>query len=279
MQWIDLALISGESNLVSTLEALERQERKVIADELFGILGLSQDDFELSTLRILVERARGFALPISLWSRPLDASSSIRDAGRSHLGQLGLEASSSRLDAIQFMYQEFATERARVPVTVTALSKNGFRCEHCGLAFCNEDLESKGIVSPHGYRGALKVDVLKVHWQRDEHRIPTMDHDWPVSTFGSNADHNLRVLCAGCNEGKAAYLALEQMGAWTGLLNRVQLVSQQVPLALFYAQIRRDPVCSRTGVASNSAELTVELRDPARPAIFDNLKTVVSPDA
>lgn len=277
MQWIDLTLLSAEAQLVSALTGLERGQRQSVADELLKLLRMDRDDLEVSSLRILVERARGFALPVSLWSRPLDASSNIRDAGRVHLEQLGLEATSERLDAIQILYQQFATERTRKPVTEASLQKNGYRCEHCGLAFCNEDLESKGIESPHGLRGALKVDALKLHWGRDDLRIPTIDHDWPVSTFGSNADHNLRVLCGGCNQGKADYIALEQMGAWTGLVNRVQLVRQAVPLALFYAQVRRSSICSQTGVASSTAELTVQLRDPAGPAVFDNLITIVSP--
>lgn len=217
-------------------------------------------------------------LPKSLWGRTLDSSSSIQEAGQRHLADLGLDVSTSRLQAIQNLYQEFASTREKVPVTSAALTKNNYRCEHCGIAFCNEDLASKNIISPHHYRRVIKIDPFKLHWSRSDYRIPTMDHDWPVTTFGSNSTTNLRVLCRGCNEGKADYLALEQMGAWSGLYKREQLINGAVPLSLFYAQIRKEPMCSESGARSDTSELTVELRDPKRPAVFDNLITVVSPD-
>jgi len=279
MEWIDLALINNEDQLTAALTSIPPQGRAKVLDDFVQFLALSQDDVEISLLRVMVERARGFALPVSLWTRPLYASSSVRSAGALHLQALGLQVSPERLDAVQALYEQFATPREPTYVTEDLLKATGYRCGHCGLAFCDEDLLSKGFASPHGTRGALKVDSLKLHWELGNHkrRRPTMDHDWPVSTFGNNGESNLRVLCGGCNEGKANIIAVEQMGSWTGLLERRQLVGHQVSLALFYAQIRRAPICSKSGVGRDSAELTVELRDPTGPAILDNLITVASP--
>lgn len=279
MQWIDLTLIGSEEKLVSTLSALSTAQRGQSIQELLNFLVISQKDVEVSMLRILVERARGFALPASLWSRRLDSSSSVREAGRAHLQNHGLEASGERLDAIQSLYLQFATERSRTPVTEQALQACNYRCEHCGLAFCDEDLEAKGFVSPYGLRGTLKVDAFKLHWidTHPNYRLPTMDHDWPVATYGSNDDDNLRVLCGGCNEGKANFLSMEQMGPWSGLLDRQQLLRNKVSLALFYVQIRRAPLCSLTGAGSDTTELTVRLKNPHGPAVLDNLVTVASP--
>lgn len=280
MQWIDLALIGNEDQLVSRLSSLSSEVRAQAVDQFLDFLKLSREEVEVSTLRILVERARGFALPTSLWSRPLYASSSVRDAGREHLESYGLAASAERLDAIQSLYQQFAAERCRTPVTEAALLESNYRCGHCGLAFHDEELESKGFASPYELRGSLKVDPFKPHWapSHPNYRLPTMDHDWPVTTYGSNEDDNLRVLCGGCNEGKANFLSVEQMGPWSGLLDRQQLLSRKVSLAVFYVQIRRAPFCSQTGVGSDSAELTVRLRNPNGPAVLDNLMTVASPD-
>jgi hypothetical protein len=199
---------------------------------------------------------------------------------REHLEKLQVPSTSNRLLAMQAMYTDFAdATRAKGLVTRESLSKTAFRCAHCGLRFCDEDLMSKAIVSPYGPRPLpIKVDPMKLHWSFPKYREPTADHDWPISTYGSNDDANIRILCQGCNGGKENILALEQLGAWTGLYNRKQLQDHEVPLSLFYAQLRRQPRCAKTGVSAAEAELTVALRDPQGPAILDNLMTVVSPD-
>jgi hypothetical protein len=46
---------------------------------------------------------------------------------------------------------------------------------------------------------------------------------------------------------------------------------------VFYTQLRKSPLCERTGKNALTAELTVELRDAHSPAVLDNLITVESP--
>jgi len=276
MDWIDLALAQDETSLSQALSGLSAEDLKHVKGQLLTLLQADEQDFERSTVRILIERARAFALPLSLWTRPSDASSSIRDAGDQHFTAHGLLSTEDRLNLVQGLYQRFkvSTRSKAAKVTAEKLESAGFRCQICGLAFCNEDLEEQVIVSPHGYRGVPNPDPNKLHWTNPQYRHPSIDHDWPISTFGDNSPQNQRVVCVGCNGGKANFVALEQTNAWTGMIHRTQLEGGAVSLALFYAQLRRHPMCSRTGATAATTELSVVLKDPARPVVLDNLITV-----
>lgn len=280
MDWIDLALAQGEARLSEALSGLSTEDLKVLKSQLLSVLHVEDAEIERATVRILIERARAFALPVSLWARPTDASWSIRDAGEQHLSAHGLVSTDERLVSVQGLYQRFrASKRSKgAKVNQAKLAATGFRCQICGLRFCNEDLEKWSIVSPHGYRGIPKPDPMKMHWTNPEYLLPSIDHDWPISTYGDNSPENQRVVCVGCNGGKANFVALEQTYAWTGMVERGQLEEGTVSRALFYAQLRRQPKCIHTGATAATTELSVELKDPAKPVVLDNLITVTGPN-
>lgn len=280
MDWIDFALAQDEASLSEALTGLPADDLKLLKSQLLSVLHVEADEFERSTIRILIERTRAFALPLSLWTRPSDASWSIRDAGDQHLAAHGLASTDERLVSVQGLYQRFTVSKRSkgAKVNQQKLATAGFRCQICGLRFCNEDLEKWSIVSPHGYRGTPKPDPLKLHWTNPEYLLPSIDHDWPISTYGDNSPENQKVVCSGCNGGKANFVALEQTNAWTGMVERGQLEGGTVSMALFYAQLRRHPKCSRTGATAETTELSVDLKDPARPVVLDNLITVTGPN-
>jgi len=280
MDWIDLALTKDEGSLNALLSRLSAEDLKNIKRQLLTVLQMQADELELSTVRILIERVRPFALPLQLWTRPSFASSSIRELGDQHLAAHGITTTEDRLDSVQHLYQRFKVfKRSKgAKLSEAKLASAGFRCQICGLRFCNEDLENWGIVSPHGYRGVPKPDPNKLHWTNPVYRLPSIDHDWPISTFGDNSIENQRVVCGGCNGGKANFVALEQTNAWTGMVDRMQLEDGAVSLALFYSQLRRYPTCSRTGATAATTELSVALRDPTKPVVLDNLVTVTGPN-
>lgn len=277
-EWIDFALLGTERDLDSAIAGLDADACDAVAADLAAFLRADVVTLKRSWLRLLVERVRPLALPAALWTRSLTASSDIEALLRAHFVRLGVDPTADRISRGQQLYLQFADDRARRPVTPTSLAAQGYRCGHCGLAFCDEDLADEGITSPHGARGAPKRDPLKPHWHADRWRVPTMDHHWPVSMYGSNDAQNLRVLCKACNTGKADYTVWEQMRAFAGMPRRHDLLGRQpLSLDMFYAQIWRAPQCSRTGRDATTAELTVELRDPLAPAVLDNLITVESP--
>lgn len=217
-------------------------------------------------------------MPTSLWARPVTASDDPRTLLRTHFGRVGVAATADRLDKGLDLYLQFREERGRVQVQESDLRRCGYRCEHCGLALCNEELVRRAIVSPFGTRRAKKTDGLKPHWNgADELRWPTMDHDWPVSLYGNNDRTNLKVLCRACNEGKSDFLTWEQTRASVGLPRRTQLSSTgSLPKELFYTQLRRSPICIESGQSATSTELTVRLIDASGPLVLDNLVTVAS---
>lgn len=278
MEWIDFALFGDENGLQSALDGLDARQRAEAIAGLTRKFGLDRADIELSILRLLIERARPYALPTSLWRRPVTASDDPRAHLRTHFGRIGVAATADRLDKGLDLYLQFREERSRVQVQEADLRRCGYRCEHCGLAFCNEELARRTIVSPFGTRGTKKTDALKPHWNGgDDLRWPTMDHDWPVSLYGSNDRKNLRVLCRACNDGKMDFVAWEQTRSAVGLPKRIQLSPGKVPNELFYTQLRRSPVCVDTGQTAASTELTVRLVDANGPLVLDNFVTVASP--
>lgn len=278
--WIDLATISDETSLSAAIDALGSQERHALREALCALLFVTPVEVEKSVLRILVERSRALALPKALWSRSLSDSSSVDDLCEGYLSSLGMESTKSRVASMRRLYRAFADTRSSQPtLSITMLDAVDWRCTHCGLLFCDEEVAHKGWSSPHGPRGALKVDAFKQHWHPvpPNYRRPTIDHDWPVSTFGDNTAANLRIMCRGCNEGKSNIVAGEQAQSWVGMHRRSQFLSLPLPLDVFYAQIRRRPKCQLTGKDARQTELTVILRDSSGIARFDNLITVESP--
>ncbi|HEX8223778.1 MAG TPA: HNH endonuclease [Allosphingosinicella sp.] len=277
--WIDFALIGDEAALDTAIRGLTQDVRNQALFELAGALGLSDDEVLNGVLRLLVERARPLALPARLWSRPVTASDDPLAYIKEHFARRGISPSKKRLDAALALYLQFSEERAGPQVRLRDLQQCDFRCQHCGLAFCNEELEHKGIESPFGYRGRDKRDPMKPHWNdKLELRFPTFDHVWPISLYGNNDAANLRVLCRGCNLGKEDVVAFEQTKPSVGLPGRGPLLQGgPVSWPAFYAQLRRFPECSRTGKGCSETELTVILKDPAEAFVLDNLLTVASP--
>jgi hypothetical protein len=275
--WIDFALLPNEEELTRALDELGGDERDAILNELLAVLKLRAETAERALLRLMIERARPIALPASLWRRPIESSTDILAEAERHLKHLGIQATRDRLQRAQGLYAQFIVERGKHQVSQRLLEDQQFRCAHCGLAFCDDELSEKGFVSPFGSRRRPKQDLLKPHWRKLEHRLPTLDHRWPVSLYGDNRSSNHFVLCRGCNLGKEQYLTTEQMRAFVGLPRRDQFMSQgPVPFEVFYAQIRLYPECYRSGKTAKDTELTVELRDPSLVGVLDNLLTVES---
>lgn len=277
--WLDLALISDEDELTDAIAGLDGDERDQLLRALVGVLNADEDRVLDGLLRLLVERARPLALPARLWARPVTSSDDPRDLIRRHFEVKGFQVTSQRVKAADRLYTRFLDERAKTSLGERELIACQFRCQHCGLAFCNEQLQDKGIVSRLGNRGKDKRDPRKPHWNFEPRmRLPTHDHVWPITTFGDNTSSNLKVLCAGCNRGKENVLALEQVRAWTGLVSRTSLLhTEVVDWVPFYAQLREEPVCSKTGKGPDEVELTVKLIDPDAPPVLGNLRTVESP--
>lgn len=277
-EWIDLALIGDEAALSAAVRALDGDGQERALKSLTRVLAIGENEVVESLIRLLVERVRPLALPASLWSRPVTASDDPLTHVRNHFRRRGVGETPARLDAAMRLYDRFAEERVERRVGEADLVRCGFRCQHCGMAFCNEQLEYKGFESPFGNRGRDKRDPLKPHWNAGaDKRQPTHDHTWPVSTYGDNSSSNLRVLCNGCNFGKGDVLALEQVRAWTGLAGRDPLLRPGVvDWAAFYAQLRQSPRCHVSDAGPDTVELTVELVDPAAPPVLGNLRTVAS---
>jgi hypothetical protein len=280
MEWIDLALIGDEATLRAAISGLSNDERDAAIEGLADVLGVDDGEFMRGMLRILVERARPLALPSRLWRRSLTSSDDPARMAREHLVSRRLQPTPERVRLAVAMYSRFEEERDRtLRLTEDDLVACGYRCGHCGLEFHNEELESRSLESPFGNRFKLLVAPLKPHWNGPaDMREPTMDHDWPVSLYGDNGHANLRVLCHGCNVGKRDVVALEQSRSWTGYPERPSLINAApVEFPVFYAQLRREPLCWRSGRAADAAELTVELKDLGAPAVLDNLMTVAMP--
>ncbi|MGY3228906.1 5-methylcytosine-specific restriction endonuclease McrA [Luteibacter sp. HA06] len=280
--WIDLATINDERRLSAAIDALTAQEGLSLRDTLCALLFITPLEVEKSVLRILVERSRAMALPKALWSRSFSDSSSVDELCEEYLASLGVPSTKARVAAMRGLYRAFGdTRSSQPPLTIAMLNAIDWRCTHCGLLFCDDDVVHKGWSSPHGPRGPLKVEPLKQHWNpalaHCNYRQPSIDHDWPVSTFGDNAASNLRIMCRGCNEGKSNIVAGEQAQSWVGMHRRSQFLPLPLPLDVFYAQLRRRPRCEITGQTASQIELTVKLRDPGGIARFDNLITVESP--
>lgn len=280
MEWIDLALIGDEATLRDVISGLSEDQRNGAIQGLADVLGIDEDEFMRGMLRILVERARPLALPSRLWRRTLTSSEDPARMAREHLVGRRVEPTPERVRLAVAMYARFEQERDRaLRLTEADLIACEYRCRHCGLEFHNEELESRSLVSPFGSRFKVLVAPLKPHWNGPaQMREPTLDHEWPVSLYGDNDPGNLRVVCHGCNAGKRDVVALEQSRSWTGFPERPSLMkASPVELPVFYAQLRREPVCWRSGRAADAVELTVELKDPGAPAVLDNLMTVAMP--
>jgi hypothetical protein len=277
--WVDYLLIDNESDLQSRLSVLSTGEKNHLGEQLRELLGLSQEAIERAVLRLLIERARPFALPARLWRREVTATWSVQDANKEHLMSLQLDPTADRLQAMQDLYFRFANERKPNTVLEESLRKQNYSCLLCGLRFYNDELDDFGYVSPLGKRPRIKMDPLKPHWSKKEFRRASVEHRWPISLFGDNSTRNLAITCFGCNTGKSNYMAAHQTKAFVGLPLRSQLRETGVlPVETFFAQMQRQPHCQDTGRGPAEVELTVRLLDARHPPVLDNLVTISSED-
>jgi hypothetical protein len=281
--WLDLVLLDNEAALDAAVSSVSGVDRDILRSQLIRMLGLSEDDVEQALLRLLIERVRPFALPAAVWRRPVDATWSVRDAARTHLGDLGVEATDDRLRALQELYVRFNEVRSiGMAFPEEKLKRQNYACTICGLRFYNDELSETGLESPLGARPRLKADVLKPHWSDPKLRRPSVEHVWPVSMFGDNSMKNIVITCRGCNRGKSDYMSPHQTRALVGLTPlgasaRSRLIEQgTLPLETFFAQMLRQPTCQRTGRTWRDCELTVELRRPSLSPVIDNLVTVAA---
>lgn len=272
--WIDAVLIGSEKALQKMLREMTDEQREGLLKSLCNAIGTTEKELQIGVLRILIERARPLALSAAVWKRPLDATDSVRDAAAAHLGVVGSDPSDERLRLMQLLYNSFATERKKVPVSERLLKALGYHCQHCGVRFYNEELEHIPLISPFGNRFKDKTDALKPHWSNLSWRKPTIDHIWPVSLYGDNASANTIVFCQGCNDGKKNYLCMHQTRPFIGLPIRSELREGRLSTETFFAQLQRQPICEITGRTAKEAELTVQLRRPSLPIVMDNLMTV-----
>lgn len=279
-KWLDLVLIDNEDELADTLISMTSRDQRRLRRALMKTLDVAQADLDRASLRLLLERARPLALSAAIWRRQPADTWSLRDAAARYLESLGIPPTDTRLRKMQNLWSRFSTDRARLRISEADLQRQNYACSLCGLRFYNDELSGLGFVSPLGNRPRTKVDPLKPHWSKDEYRTPTLDHRWPVALYGDNARANLVVMCRGCNDGKANFLALHQTRAFVGLPVRTELSRAGViPTGTFVAQLLRQPYCQATRRGASATELTIRLKQPDRAPVLDNLETVASDDA
>jgi hypothetical protein len=78
---------------------------------------------------------------------------------RAHFAQQSITETPERLLQAVRLYVQFAEERRKVPIREQDLIRCGYRCQHCGLAFCNEELAHKALISPFGLRVAQRLTL------------------------------------------------------------------------------------------------------------------------
>jgi hypothetical protein len=160
------------------------------------------------------------------------------------------------------------------------LRRDGSRCSMCGYRFrpadCPVDID-EGVLEDEPYHEAM-YDSLKPSSFDVSLRPMEVDHIIPISSFGSNAVSNLRILCSMCNSGKSDYLAYPEPRPASGYRARERLKERSLgrggDLSLFYAVLERDKCCTVCGQTPRTTELTLAPRDPRKFFLFDNLKTV-----
>src|SRR5262245_31683505 len=114
--WLDLALVDNETELLARLDSLAHDARQELVASLTEVVGISKEQLERATLRLLLERARPLALPAVIWKRRPYETWSIRDEATRHLARLGITVSGRRLQAMQTLYARFAATRERLPI-------------------------------------------------------------------------------------------------------------------------------------------------------------------
>lgn len=276
--WLDLAAQTSEAATTQRIEELSKAEVAELTADLLKFFRIPDGEVDKYLLRLLLDRARPFVLPKSVWSRRVGSSTNIQGVIGKHVSDLGFEPTDDRLVMLQTLYRAFAEERKRqLPLTERLLNLSGFRCRLCGYAFRNEDLEATGIISPHGFSDN-RSDAYKPHYHIDKGNspfMPTVDHLWPISLYGSNDPSNLAVLCQGCNNGKSDFLNFRQTRPFNGLPFRNEILSESsIRLQTFYVQLSRQPVCYRSGRGPSEVELTIRPVNMNFPMVLDNLQTV-----
>src|SRR5262249_52396361 len=154
-------LVDSEVELRSRVAQTSPGEKGRLSQQLMQLLGISQSSIDEAVFRLLIERARSFALPGKVWRRNLDATWSVRDANREYLLSLNLVPTPERLKAMQDLYYRFVVKRRQVSVSEETLRSQNYSCIVCGLRFYNDELLGLGFESPLGNRPRPKVDPLK----------------------------------------------------------------------------------------------------------------------
>ena len=148
VEWIDLALIGDEARLTAAIDGLDEVGRTAALGDVAAQLGMTDAQVQRATLRMLVERVRPFALSSALWARPITSSDDPRTEIRGQFERRGVAVTPERIRSALQLYAQFAQDRAKIPVKEADLQRCGYRCEHCGLAFCNEELYVESVDLP-----------------------------------------------------------------------------------------------------------------------------------
>lgn len=160
------------------------------------------------------------------------------------------------------------------------VQRYGDRCASCGYQFRPSDCPLG--VDPELFVDAPyheeRYDALKPStFDRDLRKI-VVDHVVPISSFGSNKESNLRLLCLMCNSGKSDYLGYSEPRFASGYRERNRLTETSLvagsELGLVYSVLQRDRHCVRCRRTARETELTLEPIDGNRFFLFDNLSAV-----
>lgn len=283
MEWIDLTLLADDEALKEYLEQLYDQspeKTEQLQNSLLKVIGLSEKDAHLQMIRLLIEKARPFALPLSVWKRESSQSGGMLDNIKEHLSTFNLDQNQDRLLKLQKLHRNFHQGRKSHSVDMDKLIAQNYSCALCGYGFDDQDLKSYGIASIHTIP-PVRHDKFKPIWNLvgDEKqkfkviskRKPAVDHNWAVSLYGGNDSANLSILCTSCNTGKSNYQTAIQTKPGVGLPKREHIISNDVDDELFFTCVNWHKKCNKCKKGPGSAELTVRKVDPNKPLVLDNL--------
>lgn len=76
-------------------------------------------------------------------------------------------------------------------------ARDGFQCRHCGHHI--GETQTHAQIEQARRDGGIRKDA-------DPREILTIDHIWPLSAGGTDADDNLQTLCLDCNQQKGDQL-------------------------------------------------------------------------
>jgi 5-methylcytosine-specific restriction endonuclease McrA len=279
---LEVLTLSSEDSLVAHCSELSDDQRKALIEALRTLLFLSPQQLEAQVLRILLERARPLLISQKTWSQPLSSSDPIRLSIQRHLEEtLGLpvdELQEKSVAALEAIASNFKERRESVKVTDELLVAARYRCCACGFLFRDQDLEDLDIELPDEQKKVVakapRIDHLHPIARSDSYAKPRSDHVWPVSLYGSNREHNIRLLCDACNSGKANYMSYAHAGPNVGVFLPKFFSGKYVDPAVFYAVIARDGRCLKCEALPSEASLTLRKRRQEGVLVPDNLFAV-----